>query len=120
MSKELAGRLSSMSNGKITEVLSYLIKESTDENRTFLHTLWTRKVKVLAKKRRREQTTANAAPIPPNSILQNPIFSEPLHSTSANYVPVLPEDAKTPPSRAPLFSNPKRLGQIIPFSLMSK
>jgi len=94
MSKELAVRLSSMSDSEIAEVLSHVIKESTDERRTFLNNLWTRKVKVLAKKKRREQTTATAAPIPQNSMLQNPIFSEPLPSTSANYVPVLPEDRR--------------------------
>jgi len=111
MSNELAGRFSSMSNGKIAEVLSYLIKESIDDRRTFLHNLWTCKVKVLVKKKSREQTTADAAPIPQNSIFQNPIFSEPLPCTSSSYVPVLPEDRRENSAKQSAFIfKPEKIG----------
>jgi len=117
MSKELAVGLSFMSNSEIAEVLSHLIKESTDERRTFLNNLWTRKAKVLAKKKRREQTTANAAQIPQNSMLQNPIFPvrQPIMSPYCQKI-----GAKTLPSKVLLFSNLKRSDQTIPSFLTSK
>ena len=89
MSKELASRVSSLGNHEIAEILAHIIKESTDERRTFLHNFWTRKVKTLAKKRKKdERTTAS------NALPQNLIFINPLPSTSKNYAAVQPEDRR--------------------------